>query len=219
MAAPASAAAPPTITVQGEGRVSAAPDMATVALTLSTDASTAAAATSRNNEIYARLEHALRAMGIAQSDIRTSGYSLNYNPPPQPGTVRSPDQRYGYFVERSVSVTLHDTSRAGAAIDAAVAAGVANVNGVTFGVSDRNAQVAQALAAAARDARRKAEAMASAAGLHLTGVASMQEGYSSGPQPMMRMAASVPAPEMPTQIQPGSVEVTAIVSTTFYASP
>ncbi len=209
------------ITVSAQGRANAAPDMATENFTIATNADTAAAATSDNNNRYDRLMSALQSLGIAQRDIRTTFYNLNYTPPPQPqpGAALPPvRERYGYFVNRNIQVTVHRLDSVGKAIDTAVASGVTDIGGVTFGVTDNRAQFAQALRAAVSDARAQAEAMASAAGLHLVRVKSMQQGYAEAPGPRIMMEAKMPAPApAPTNIQPSDVEVSATVTLTYEA--
>lgn len=224
--APAAAIAGPAATqivVTGQGSSSAMPDMATEMFTLSTNADRAADAAGDNNARYERLTKALQALGIPAADIRTTSYNVSYTPPPppqpsQPGNVVPARERSGYFVYRGVSVTLHKLSLVGKAIDAAIGAGVTDIGGVNFGIADRKAQQAQALRNAVRDARTQAEAMAAAAGLRIVRVRIMQQGFSSMPVPMVKMAADMgPAPAPPTQIEPGSVETQATVTVTYDA--
>jgi uncharacterized protein YggE len=209
------------ITVTAQGRASAAPDMATESFTIATNADAAAAATSDNNARYEGLMSALQSLGIPHGDIRTTFYNVNYSPPPQPAQsgnlVQPVPQRYGYFVNRNIQVTLHRLDVVGKAIDAAVASGVTDIGGVNFGVSNTRAQFAQALRSAVTDARRQADAMAAAAGLHVVRVKSMQEGYPEAPAPRMVMQAAMPAPAPPTNIEPSSVEVNATVTITYEA--
>src|SRR5579872_3108593 len=192
---PATAQAAPTqIVVTGEGIASAMPDMATVSFTISTAASTAAAAMSENNSRYNKMAANLQALGVASADIQTTSYNLNYSPRPAPPDVPAPGQRYGYFVDRSIDVTLHRTALVGKAIDEAAAAGVTDIGGVAFGVSDRKGQLAIALRAAVSDARLQAQSLATAAGLHIVRVRKIEQGYQAvpPPQPMMKAMAAAP---------------------------
>lgn len=217
-AAPAAAATPSEITVTAEGRSSTMPDMATANFTISTNAATAAAATSENNSRYDRLLEAMGRLGIAKSDVRTTSFSLNFNPPPKPPDVPQQGQRYGYSVYRGVSVTVHQIALAGKTVDAAVDAGVTDVNGVSFDTSDTRGQFAQALRDAIRQARAHAQAMASAAGLHIVRVKAMQEGVLSRPVPLVQAAVfKAEAAPVPTQIEPSAVETRATVTVTYEA--
>jgi uncharacterized protein len=217
------------ITVSAQGRASAPPDMATESFTISTNSDTAAAAASDNNARYERLMRALQSMGVAHGDIQTTSYNLSYAPPPQaqsgqgeppgqapPGVAQ---QRYGYFVNRSIQVTLTRLQMVGKVVDAAVGSGVTDIGGVSFGVRNNRAQYAQALRQAVAAARAQGDAMASAAGLHLVRVKSMQQGYAEAPVPRVMMAASIQGavPSPPTAIEPSNVEVNANVTITYEA--
>ena len=212
------------ITVTGQGVSTAMPDMATETFTISTNADSADRATSDNNERYDRLVKALEALGIPHGDIKTTSYNVNYTPPPQPqpqqpqGSFPPIRERYGYFVYRGITVTLHKLPLVGKAVDSAIAAGVTDIGGVSFGVSNRKGQQSAALRAAVLDARSQAESMASAAGLHIVRIRTMQQGFAQPPVPLMRtMAAPVAAPAPPTQIEPNSVETQATVTITYDA--
>jgi uncharacterized protein len=212
------AAAPSQITVTADGRSSTMPDIATANFTISTNASTAAAATSDNNARYDRLLATLERLGIAKNDIRTTTFSLNFNAPPTPPDVPGQGQRYGYFVYRGISVTVRRISLVGKTVDAAVSAGVTDVNGVSFDTSDKGGQFTQALRDAIGQAHAHAQAMASAAGLRIVRVKVMQEGVASRPLPMVQAEVfkAAPAP-VPTQIEPSAVETRATVTVTYEA--
>jgi uncharacterized protein YggE len=169
----AMAAQPTLITVTGQGRATAAPDMATMGLTITTNANSATAATSDNNEIFAQLGQRLHALGVAERDIHTTYYNVNYSPRPE-GPVPNYGTQYGYIVSRGVSVTLQRTGVVGKAVDAAIAAGVNHVDNVSFGVADNHALTLKALADAVTQARSRAQAIAGAAGLRIVRVRTIQ---------------------------------------------
>lgn len=218
------------ITVSAQGRASAQPDMATETLTISTNAASAAAATADNNSRFQRLTTSLASIGVPKSAIQTVSYGISYAPPPNPvpasagntageGAPPMPrpiGQPSGYFVNRSVQVTLSRVDLVGKSIDTAVAAGVTDVGGVTFGVRNDAAQLAAALQSAVGAARRQASAIARAAGLHIVRIRSLQQGYGEAPIGRM-MASALPAPAPPTTIEPSSVEVTAAVTVSYEA--
>jgi uncharacterized protein YggE len=221
-----------TVNATGQATVSAAPDIAIVNFSITSHASTAQQATSANNGIYARFSSGMRALGIAASDVKTTGYNLNYSPPPPPcpppGVMaanatpceRNP-QDFGYFVTRSASVTVHKLDIVGKAIDSAVAAGVNNIQGVEYSISDSKSYYLRALGEAIVAARTQADVMAQAAGLRIVRVLSIN---SSGAiprpiveTPMYRLAAGV---AQPTQITPpSSLDVTANVGVSYAAQP
>lgn len=217
LAAPAAAASLSQITVTAEGQASTMPDMAQAAFTISTGASNAAAATSDNNARYDRMLHALSALGIAKADVRTTSFNLNYNPPPKPPDVPQQGQRYGYTVYRGISVTVHELTLVGKVVDAAVGAGITDVNGVSFDTSRKSAQFAAALGDAVRQARSHAEAIAAAAGLRIVRVKVLEEGAPSRVVPLMQAAVFKAAPPAPTEIEPSAVETRATITVTYEA--
>ncbi|HET9095672.1 MAG TPA: SIMPL domain-containing protein [Candidatus Baltobacteraceae bacterium] len=217
LGAPVAAAQPCEITVTAQGSASTMPDMARASFTISTAAGTAAAATSENNSRYDRLLSGLRALGIAPSDIRTTSLSLSYNPPPKPPDAPQPGQRYGYFVYRGLEVTVHRLALVGKVVDAAVAAGVTDVNSVSFDTSDQRGQFARALRDGVEQARAHADAMAAAAGLRITRVKTMQEGVPSRIVPAMQGQVFRSAAPVPTQIEPSAVQTQTTVTVTYVA--
>ena len=89
---PLMAETPPMISVAGEGRINVAPDMATIMLGVTTEADTAKAAMDANSERLAGAIAALKAAGIEDKDIQTTGLNLgpryDYNSTKSDGTAQ-----------------------------------------------------------------------------------------------------------------------------------
>lgn len=231
--APAAASnAPVVITVTGQGTVSQAPDMATLSANVVSNDDVAVTATSKNNAVYHRLVAALAALGVPETAITTTYYNMNFVPrpvpEPQPQTAAGAPRvsypiynrdRYGYVVTRSLSIKIAGTSRVGNVIDAAIGAGATDVNGVSFGVENIRGSYALALRKAVDDAQSQASAMASAAHLRIVRIKAMSQGYPQASPTPMRMAAAADtySGNVPTNIQPHSVEVNATVTITYEA--
>ncbi|HEV2262301.1 MAG TPA: SIMPL domain-containing protein [Candidatus Rubrimentiphilum sp.] len=222
---------PPTsINASGQATVSAPPDIAIINLTITTHNAIAEEATSANNAIYAHFTTGMRTIGIAESDIKTTGYNLYYNPGPppcplvnssypQPPCVRDL-RNVGYSVTRSITITVHRLDLVGKTIDTAVDAGVNNVGGVSYGISNTKALFLRALADAVASARSQAEVLAQAAGLHIIRVASISTGYSPPPPMIAGALKSADVYGAPTVIPPpGTLDVQASVNATFLATP
>ena len=213
------------ITVSGTGSVSLAPDLATVQASIHTNAPDSAAAVGRNNEIYQRLAAAVEKLGVAHGDVELQGYNMYYNPKPSPAPDSSHPvygQDWGYNVNRSFTIKVRDVAKAGKIVDACTNAGATNIGGVSFGLANPGAARSEAIARAMKDARATAEALASAAGLHLIGIKSVNYGGGfENPQPMMRMAAMAPpaATPPPTQFEATNVTENANVNVVFLAQP
>src|SRR5262245_18125861 len=170
VAAPASAALadqtvpPPSVSVTGEGTVTAQPDIAN--LTLGVDVfhpslrQAEDEAAQRMNAVVDKLS----SLGIAKEDIKTVSFSISpeYDYPQQ-GT---PTLR-GFRVTNLVSVKIRDVARVGELADAVIGEGATTIQGLSFDLSDPSAARDQARAQAMQDARHKAEQLASAAGVTL----------------------------------------------------
>ena len=126
---------PATISVTGEGQVEAAPDMATVAVGVQTDADTAAAAMAENSAKLAAVIERLKAAGIEPRDIQTSGLSLapRYDYGQQDGT---PPRLVGYSASNMVTVRVRALDTVGGVLDGVVADGANTLNGLSFGLAD-----------------------------------------------------------------------------------
>jgi uncharacterized protein YggE len=159
---------------------------------------------------------ALKNLGIADEDIQTSMISVS----PVYDYNSSSPHITGYQVSNVVSVHVKDISKVADVIDDSVAAGANTVNGVSFDVADRSGVENQARDAAVKDARSHADALASAAGVTITGVASIAETASYYPYPYYYGTADaaggkVPTPEVPTPVQPGTQDITITVTVSY----
>ena len=196
-------ASPDTVTTTGHGVVTVVPDEASVSAGVHTQAASAAAALAQNAQLMSAVVAALKAAG--GSDLQTQQVSLY----PQ---TNDQNQVTAYVADNSVSAKTK-IARAGALIDAAVAAGANTVNGPTLDVSDRDARYRDALGKAVVDARAKAAALARAGGFGVGQVSSVTEQAASGaPVPVYEAAA---AKSNATPIEPGTQDVTADVTVTF----
>ena len=207
--------------VSGQGNVDRTPDQVVVSFSIVTNDDNATQATSAANVLYTALGARLHAVCVDPAAINTSSYGVTYNPrPAQPNPQFQ--QRYGFVVTRYVSVTSAQTDRVGAIIDAAIAAGVTNVNNVAFGLRDNRSAYRTALAAALADADGQARALAAAAHLHIVRVLAISNGASPVPiHPVARFAAVALAapPPVPTDLEPSSLSLTATVSVTYEIAP
>jgi hypothetical protein len=200
-----------TLQVTGEGTVSATPDEALLLLAVQTQSSSANQASSDNAAIMSSVINALTNVGITKSAIQTVSYSLT--PVYQPKQDQSaPAKIVGYTAKNTIQVTVSDFSLVGKALDAAIGAGVNDVQGVIFTLTQTTyANVEQqALQLALQDGGTKAKAMASTLGVTLLGPVSVIPGYTSQPVPQRLTASAAQTP-----IQPGALQVTVNVQITY----
>jgi uncharacterized protein YggE len=148
------------------------------------------------------LRGALEDPNLSVESVRTTGFQV-FSQRENGSTV--------YVARQSFAVTTTDPQAAGDVVDAAVAAGPTEVDGVAFALSDeRQREVrAEAIDAAVTDARAQAAVLADSAGLTLGEVRSVSTGGGfDGP---VRFAEA-------TDIDVSPVSVSASVQVTYNAS-
>jgi Uncharacterized conserved protein len=199
-----------TLTVAASGKVTVVPDVARVYLGVSLTKPTvkearAAAATAMTNILAA-----IKALGVADADIQTTGLSLSTQ-----YASGSSTRIVGYAISEQVQVTVRDLDKAGDVVDAATAKGATDVNGISFEIANPAKAQNDARAAAVAAARDSAVAMASAAHVTLGAVVSIAD--ASAPTPIYYGAASAAAPmlDLKTPVQPGTQDVSAEVTVVY----
>jgi uncharacterized protein len=113
-------------------------------------------------------------------------------------------------------VRADDIARVGEILDLAVGSGATTVSGVRFDLKDRSAAEREALKRAVADARGRAEAAASGAGVSIDRVLRIEEqrGFAQDPRPLMMKRESMVADAAATPIAPGELDVRALVTMT-----
>ena len=127
----------------------------------------------------------------------------------------------GYVAEQSLTVTVRDISRAGKLDAAGVSAGAHSSEGPVFSLASKQRGYRAALAAAVKQARSQAAAMAAAAGLRITGVVSIQEDQNN-PYPVYGAATAdslAPTRVLAVPTRPGRSQVSASVTAVFADAP
>ena len=169
------------IQVSATGTTNMNPDMATVSAGVVTQGKTAREAMFGNATKMTRVFEELEAAGIEKKHITTSQLSLK---PKYNYQNRQAPKIDGYEARNTVSAKTYNLDDVGAMLDALVKAGVNNINGVQFSIKDSKAARDKAREDAIREAREKAESMASAAGVKLGKLKSLSEsGGNFRPQP------------------------------------
>ena len=189
-----------TVTVSGEGIVLAVPDRAEISAGVETRAATAKAALQANATAMDDVLRALRSAG--GTDVTTQSVSLS--------TSFDDKGSPNGFVASNIASATVAFSKAGALIDAAVAAGANTVFGPSPSRSDADALYREALAKAVADAGERAAVLAKAAGRELGRVTAISES-GAAPVPVFAKAAA----DASTPVESGPQETTASVSVTY----
>ena len=193
------------ITVNGMGSIRAVPDRADFSFGVQSTGRTASAALDANSAEMRKVIAALREAGVAAADIQTQQVALS------PRLSDNGETILGYIAQNTVTARLRDLDRAGAVIDAAVAAGANQVFGPALSRSNEAELYRNALRSSVADARTKAQAIAAAAGVTLGAVVGVTE---TGGAPVPIEGKGAPTADA-APIEPGTQEIQASVTVTF----
>ncbi len=199
-----------TITVTGTGKTTVVPDVARVTVGYSSTQPSVKAARSTAAAAMTGVIAAIKALGIADADVRTVGLNLY----PQYAN-NAPGKIVGYSISEQLQVTVRDLDKVGDVVDVATAKGATDVSGVSFELADPDAAMNQARAAAVAAARASADAMARAGNVSLGAVVAMTDVNVATPYPMMMAAGKAVDGSIATPVQPGTQDVTAQVTVVF----
>ena len=197
------------ITVTGVGTISVVPDAVRFNATVSSLASTNAAALSSASKSAVAVRAALKDKGIALKDIRSANISVypEYNYTQESGTKIT-----GYRASQSFDVLVRKASDAGTIIEAVVTAGGDNVQlgGVIPTTLNPAIATEEARAAAVANAKSKASSYAKLLGTSIGKVLFLEEQSSpiySSPFPMAKAEA-----DSAVQIDLGEQDVTVTIT-------
>jgi uncharacterized protein len=167
------------IAVTGEATRRIVPDLAEITVGVQSSNRSAAIANRETVTKMLQIVQALMAKGVAQDDIQTSGASLQplyMLTQPQPGQSQPAGASYppinlgennpaiGYCCCHSVRITSRDLARSGDIVDTAVNTGANFGIAITLRVHDEGTVRRVLLEHAIREARSKAELLASSVG-------------------------------------------------------
>jgi len=205
--------ADPVIVTSGEGVVKRAPDRAWVSIAAESRARTAPDAQKLNVDAMTAVLDKIKSLGVAAEAIQTTNYTVQ------------PDYEYqngrqnlrGYIARNQVEVRVDTLPKLGEIMASAVGTGATNVSGVRFDLKDREAAEAEALRMAVRDARRRADAAASGAGVKIVQVLRIDEQREPEIRPMampMMRAGAEMAAQAAVPVESGQIEIRAHVTVT-----
>lgn len=206
------------INVNGSGEVLVAADTAVITLGITTQNKDVLEAQNTVNAAIEKIRTALIENGIKKEDINTDRLRIyavyDYS--------NNVERLTAYNASSYLAIRTTDMDMVGKIIDIAFGAGANTLNDIAFSASDTEEASTEALTAAVKDARRKAEIMAAAAGLKITGIESITESYSysgdSGVNAFYKNAAMADeATGASTLVQASKLKVSASVSIVFEA--
>lgn len=205
------------IVVAGVGRVAIVPDVAHVRLGVTVSRDSVIAARADAATAMTTILGAIRGAGVAPRDVQTAALSVQPRYDYRDG--RAP-RLVGYDLSNVVSITIRDLASVATVIDGALQAGATSLDSLSFDVDDPTEPEREAREAAVRAARARADTLAGAAGLRVSGVESIVEGGSSGPiMPMPKGGRMMLAADTATPVEAGTADITVTVTVTYRVTP
>ena len=207
------------ITVSGTGETQVSADTAVISLGVSARDRDVQKAQQTVNGSIAKIRQALTGIGVKEENINTD-YMNIYAVYDYEGDA---EEVKAYNASTTLAVKVTDTDMAGQVIDKAFAAGANTLNGISFSASDTDAARDESLKAAAAEARAKAEVLAEASGMKITGIEVISEGnvFSYGNDvsnfSAKRMEGAAADTGSGTVVQAAKLIVSVTVSITFTA--
>ena len=219
---PVNAVIPPGIVTNGDATVKAKPDGAIVTVGTIAQEATADEAQAQLSGRIAKILERAKALAIADSDTKTVSYRID----PQYAYEQGKAPRLtGFQASQQIALTLHGTDGVGKALDTLVQGGdAATTATVAFALLDAKAAQASAREQAIQDARAKAQAMATTAGVQLGKVISVNDiGLTPTVDGAIKGAAftalAIPAPAPVSQLPAGDLQVVVRVQVQWELAP
>ena len=160
------------ITVSGSGETQVTADTAIVSLGVNARDKDVLVAQQKANSIIAAIRASLGILGIPADCINTDYMNIyaiyDYQGDQELVTA--------YNAGSTLAIKVTDMNTVGKVIDNAFAAGANTLNGISFSASDTDAAKAESLKKAVADAKARAEVLAEASGLKLSGIETISEG-------------------------------------------
>lgn len=177
---------PVTISVSGEGKITATPDIAQLSFGVQTGPQpTAKAAMDKLQKSMNAAFEAVKALGVAEKDISVQSLWLN----PSYDWSNGKQTLRGYEANQSLNVKVRDLDKVSDVLSAATNAGANQAGGVQFTIDDPQVLQAQAREKAIVNAQEKAKELAMQLGVELGDLKGFSEG--GGAYPMSYMAKDV----------------------------
>lgn len=204
----------PTISVSGEGKVLARPDIGVVSLSVVAGSPDMSSAQDEASVRINKVTDFLASSGIEEKDVKTLSYNINtlYDYP------KNRREFLGYEVRQTLEVKIRDLKKASAIIDGVTEFGAIEISDLRFRVDNDEALKREARAKAVADAKAEAFVLAKTLGVGLGDIVSFSE--FGGPVPVYGFASGLgvggdfeksSAPSIPT----GENEITSTVNISF----
>ena len=212
-----------TLSLTGTATTTVKPDKVTVSLGIETTNKTANTALAANSKIMNKVIDTLKAAGVKDNETSTSSFSISPNYNYSQSANISARTIIGFTVSNSIQIQSTNINNTSKWIDTAIAAGANTVDRIDFILSDKKLEETKnnLIKQAIESAKTKADIVASAAGMKVAGVRSInlnefaiQPPFPPPPIPLAKQSLAA-AEARPTPIISGQQEVTTNVGVIF----
>ena len=196
-----------TMTLTGQGAVTATPDLAVIRLGVQTTGYNLSRIQSDNAQVNQNIIQALNQAGY--TDIRTAQYTIDKAYDYQDGNQVDK----GYTVRNVLEIKTNNVSQVGAIIDTAIEMGANIVESISFELSNPQLYYQRALNLAINDAIQKSKSIADNLHIKLFTIPTHIVENSASPAPVQEFKRQVA-----TTILPGELNVEAFITADFLYS-
>lgn len=200
----------PVVELSISESIDAAPDRVNIGAGVTTIAPTATAAMQQNAAEMTKVIARIKALGVPEKDIQTTGIALG----PQYDYQNGGPVFRGYQAANRVSIDLSKIEDTGRVLDALVEAGATDISGPSFSIADDTALKQQARAAAVARGAAQARAYAAMLGYQDINVLAVSENI-AGSVPVFEAGKAVALRATSTPVQPGQVSTGVSITITY----
>lgn len=201
------------LAVVGEGKIEIVPDVATVDAGITVNnLPTAEEAQNEISKVNNEIINAMKKLGIAKTDIKTSNYSVN----PNYSYQNDKNRIDGYNGNASVTIKVKSMQLVPKVIEAATNAGANQINGTRFSVETPEKYRELVREKAIKNAKEQAEKLARNLGIHLGKIVNIIESTPDAPRlyDMKALSAAGGGASAP-DIEQGTQIITSVVTLYF----
>lgn len=159
------------LNVIGHGKIDIEPNAIVVNTGVDSGNQVIALALDENSKIVNSIIKGLTEIGIAKESIKTTNYNVRYHVP----YSKIGKDREEYRVSNSISVTVNDLDQIDSVLDSLVKHGANKIQDLRFIIKNRDIYRNELTKMALKDARSKADFIASEEGMKIVGIVSISE--------------------------------------------
>jgi len=208
------------LTVTGEGKVYAKPDVAILELSVVSQNKDVKLVQTENDSKMQEVVNFLKESGIEGKDIKTTQYNLQ--PQYDYSWCRStelpiycPPKLVDYILTQTLEVKIRDFEKIGDIVGALTSVGVNQISSINFTIENVDEIMSQARKEAIEKAQAKALSISWAAGVKLGKIIEISEGNNYNPPLRTMMAKDISEATNSAPIETGTNEIIINVSLTY----